>query len=59
MKVWGNELDLDTGFTQKRFEAARAFIVHHLVLGGEAAFVEVGVEDARDSYEFSFVTRGE
>ena len=37
VKVWGNELELDTGFLQKSFEAAGAFIVQHLVLGGEAA----------------------
>ena len=27
VKVWGNELELDTVFAQKRFEAAGAFIV--------------------------------
>ena len=27
MKVWGKELELDSGIAQKRFEAARAFIV--------------------------------
>ena len=59
MKVWGNELELDTGFAQKSYEAAGAFIVQHLVLGGEAAVGEVGVEDARGSYEFLLVTRGE
>ena len=26
MKVWGNELELDAGIAQKRFEAAGAFI---------------------------------
>ena len=50
MKVWGNELELDTGFAQKSLEAARAFIVQHLVLGGESAFGEVGVEDSSGSY---------
>ena len=59
LKVWGNELELDTGFAQKSLEAARAFIVQHLVLGGESAFGEVGVEDSSGSYEFSFLTRGE
>ena len=33
MKVWGNKLELDTGFAQKIFEAARVFIVQNLVLG--------------------------
>ena len=56
MKVWDNELELDTGVSQKSFEAAGGFIVHHLVLGGEAAVREVGVEDARGSYEFASVT---
>ena len=56
MKVWGNELELDTKISQKRFESAGAFIVQHLVLGGEAAAGEGGVEDARGSYEFAFVT---
>ena len=59
VKVWGNELELDTGFAQKSFEDAGEFIVQHLVLGGEAAVREVDVEDARGSYEFSSVTRGE
>ena len=59
MKVWGNELEPYTGIAQKSFEATGAFIVHHLVLGGEAAVREIGVEDASGSYEFSFVTRGE
>ena len=59
MKVWGNQLELDTGIAQKRFEAAGAFIVQHLVLGGEDAVREVGVEDARGSCEFASVTRGE
>ena len=59
VKVWGDELDIDTGFAQKRFEANGAFIVQHLVLGGEAAVVEVGLEDVHGSYEFSFVTKGE
>ena len=27
MKVWGNELELDAGIVQKRFEAPGAFIV--------------------------------
>ena len=27
MQVWGNELELDAGIAQKRFEAAGAFIV--------------------------------
>ena len=59
LKVWRNKLELDTGLEQKGFEAARAFIVQHLVLGGEDAVREVGVEDARGSYEFFFATRGE
>ena len=59
VKVWGNELELDTGFAQKSFEADGEFIVQNLVLEGEAAVREVGVEDARSSYEFLFVTRGE
>ena len=59
VKVWANELEHDTGFTQKLFEAAGAFIVHNLLLGGEASVRDVGVEDARVSYEFSFVNRGE
>ena len=57
VQVRGNELELDTGFKQKRFEAAGTFIVHHLVLGSEVAVGEVGVEDARGSDEFLFVTR--
>ena len=52
-------MELDTGFAQKRFDAAGAFIVQHLVLGGKATVGEVGVEDASDSYELLFVTRGE
>ena len=59
MKVWGHELKLDTGLAWKLFEAARALIVHHLVLGGEAAVRELGVEDAGGSYEFAFFTWGE
>ena len=59
MKVWGNNLELDTEIAQKRFEATGAFIFQHLVIGGEAVIREVGVEDARGSYEFEFVTRGE
>ena len=52
-------MELDTGIAQKIFEAAGAFIVQYLVLGGEAAFREVGVKDACGSYEFAFVERGE
>ena len=59
MNLWGNKLELEAGIAQKRFEAAGAFIVHNLVLGSEAAVGEVGVEDARGSYDFTFVTRGE
>ena len=59
MKVWGNELELDTGIAQKHFEAAGAFIVQNLVMGSYAAVGEVGVEDAHGSYEFSFFMRGE
>ena len=33
MKVWRNELELDTVIAQKFFYAAGAFIVKHLVLG--------------------------
>ena len=58
MKVWGKELELETGIAQKSFEAGE-FIVQHLVLGGEAAVGEVGIEDAGGSYEFTFVTQGE
>ena len=54
MKVWGHELKIDTCLTWKRFEAARAIIVQNLVLGGEAAVGEVGVEDTGGSYEFAF-----
>ena len=46
MKVWGHELELDTSLAYTRFEAAGAFIVQNLVLGGEASVGEVGVEDA-------------
>ena len=42
--------------SQKSFEAAGEFIIQNLVLGGEAAVGEVGVEDAGGSYEFAFVT---
>ena len=59
MKVWGNKLERYAGIAQKSFEAARAFIVYHLVLGGEAAVGEVGVEDAIGSYELAFLARGE
>ena len=59
MKVWGNELEPYAGIAQKRFEAAGAFIVEHLVLGGEAAVGEVGVEDASGSDEFVFAAIGE
>ena len=59
MKVGGSELELDTGIAQKGFEAAGAFIVQYLLLEGETAVGEVGVEDVCGSYEFSFVTQGE
>ena len=59
VKVWGNELEPYAGIAQKSFEAAGAFIVEHLVLGGEAAVGELVVEDAGGYYEFAFVTRGE
>ena len=59
MKVWGNELEPYAGITQKLFQASGAFIVEHLVLGGEAAFGEVGVEDASGSDEFALSARGE
>ena len=59
MKVWGNELELDTGIVQESLAVTRVFIVQHLVLGGEAAVGEVDVEDACGSYEFAFLTRGE
>ena len=52
----GGKVGTDTGIAQKCFEAAGAFIVQHLVLGGEAAVGEVGVEDVGGSYEFAFVT---
>ena len=59
MKVWGNELELNSGITKKSFEAAGAFIVEHLELGSESAVREVGVKDASISDEFAFVARGE
>ena len=59
MKVWGNELEPYAGIKQKHFQAAGAFIVSHLLLGGKAAVGEVGVEDASGSDEFAFVARGE
>ena len=59
MKVWGNKLELDVVIAQKSFEAAGEFIIQNLVLGGEAAVGEVGVEYARGSYDFTFVKRGE
>ena len=59
MKVWGNELEPYTEIAQKLFQAAGAFIVKHLVLGGEAAVGEVEVEDSSGSDEFSFAARGE
>ena len=59
MKVWGNELEPYAGIAQKRFEASGAFIVKHLVLGGEAAVGEVGVDYASGSDEFAFAARGE
>ena len=34
MKVWGNEMETYAGIVQKLFQAAGAFIVEHLVLGG-------------------------
>ena len=39
--------------------AAGAFIVQHLVLRGEAAVGEAGVQDAGGSYKLAFVMRGE
>ena len=59
MKVWGNELKIDTEIAQKRFESAGSFIVQHLVLGGEAVAREIGVEDTHESYEVAFVAIGE
>ena len=59
MKVWGNELEIYAGIVQKSFEAAGAFIVQHLVLGGEPVVGKVGVEDASGSDEFAFVARSE
>ena len=59
MKVWRNELELNAGIAQKLFYAAGAFIVKHLVLGGEAAVGKVGVEDASGLDEFAFAARGE
>ena len=59
MKVRGDELEPYAGIAQKLFQAAGAFIVKHLVLGGEAAVGEVGVEDASGSDEFAFAVRGE
>ena len=43
----------------ENFEAAGAFIVKHLVVGGEATVGEVGVKDASGSDEFALVARGE
>ena len=57
MKVWGNELEPYAGIAQKNFQAAGAFIVEHLVLGGEAAVEELGAEDASGSDEFAFAAR--
>ena len=59
MKVWGHELEPYAGIAQKRFEAGRSFIVNHLVLGGEAAVIYVGVEDDSGLDEFAFAARGE
>ena len=59
VKVWGHELESYAGIAQKRFEAAGAFIVEHLVLGVEAAVGELGVEDTSGSDEFAFAARGE
>ena len=59
MKVWGHELEPYAGLAKKSFESAGAFIVQHLVLGVEAAVVEVGVEDASSSDEIVFAARGE
>ena len=59
MKVSGNQWEPYAGIAQKRSEATGAFIVNYLVLGGEAAFREVGVEEASGSDEFTFVARGE
>ena len=55
----GERVGTYAGIAQKMFEAAGAFIVEHLVLEGEAAVGEVGVEDARGSGESVFVARGE
>ena len=54
MQLWGHKLKLDTCLVYKRFEAAGALIVQHLVLGGEVAVREVGLEDAGCSYECAF-----
>ena len=59
MKMWGNEVEPYAGSVQKLFQTARALIVEHLVLGGEAAVGEVGVEDASGLDEFAFSARGE
>ena len=40
------------------FQASGAFVIKHLVLGGEAAIGKVGVEDASGSDEFAFAARG-
>ena len=58
MKVWGNKLETYAGIAQKSFEASGALTVEHLVLGGEAAVREVGVEDSSGSDEFAFAARG-
>ena len=59
MQVWRTELELYAGIVQKLFQAAGEFIVEHLLLGGEAAVGEVGVEDASGSDDFAFTARGE
>ena len=59
MKVWGNDLEPYAGIVQTSFEAVGAFIVEHLVLGGEAVVGEVGVDDASGSDKFAFVAIGE
>ena len=59
VKMWGNELEPYAGIAQKLFQAAEAFIVKNLVLGGEAAVGEVGVKDTSELDEFAFAARGE
>ena len=59
LQVRRNELEINAGIAQKLFQAARAFIVEHLVLRGEAAGGKLGVQDASGSDVFAFTAIGE